>query len=444
MEREIWFQEKRTNRDRSLNSSLPRGRIEFMAETSAWKQPLHQTRRLVAKLWLKLNPQVKIIGITGSYGKTNTARAITQVLSERHHTLQTDLNLDTVYNLPITLLKLRPGHQILVLEYGVDHKNEMDFHLGLVKPQIGVVTGINPTHSDPELLGSLAGVIKEKGKLVEALPKNGLAVLNYDDQKVRPMAKKTKAKVVWYGTAENCDFRAEDIEVDFSGTSFKLSYTKLSLRTKLCKIKTGLIGRHFVYECLAAAAVGRNLGLSWSEIKKGLAKLKPLKGRMSVEKGPRGSVLLNDALRANPASTIAGLETLSDLPVKGHRIAVLGEMGELGDLAETSHREVGRKVAELKLDYLISVGPLQKLVAGQAKKNGMNPDKVFWVKDVQAAAEILKKILKKDDLVYLKGSLLRHMERVMLILQGKKVSCQKTVCHHYHQCPICPYLQVGL
>jgi UDP-N-acetylmuramoyl-tripeptide--D-alanyl-D-alanine ligase len=412
-----------------------------MAETAVWKQPLHQARRILAKLWLKLNPQVKIIGLTGSYGKTNTARAITQVLSERYRTLQTDLNLDTVYNLPMTLLKLRPWHQVLVLEYGVDHQNEMDFHLSLVKPSIAVITGINPTHSDPELLGSLAGVIKEKTKLLQALPKDGLAVLNQDDENVRKMAKKTKAKVIRYGTSRQADFWAEEIKVDFSGTSFKLGSPKSS---SLRQIKTGLIGRHFVHQCLAAAAVGRNLGLSWPEIEKGLAKLKPLKGRVSVEKGPLGSILINDALRANPASTMAGLQVLTDLPTQGRRIAVLGEMGELGVLAEKSHREVGQAVAKAKIDYLISVGPLQKLVAEEAKKGGMRPERVLWVKDVHQAAKVLEKILKKGDLVYLKGSLLRHLERVLLLLNQQKVGCRKTVCHHYQPCSTCPELQRGL
>ena len=409
-----------------------------MAETATWKQPLHQARRILAKLWLKFYPRVKIIGITGSYGKTNTALAIATVLSQKYKILQTDLNLDTIYNLPITLLKLRPWHQKLVLEYGVDHQQEMDFHLSLVKPSMAVITGINPTHSEPELLGSLAGVIKEKGKLLEVLPKDGLAILNRDDENVRKMAKKTKAKIIWYGISSKCNFWAGKIEVDFSGTSFTLHE-----KDKKYRFKTGLVGRHFVHECLAAAAVGRGLRLSWQEIKTGLAKLKPLKGRVSIEKGPRGSILIDDSLRANPASTMAGLQVLSDLPAKGKRIAVLGEMGELGDLAEESHREVGSKVTEFGIDYLISIGPLQKFTAQEAVKRGMKKERVIWVKDVHQAAETLKPLLKRGDLFYLKGSLLRHLERVKLILEGKKVGCQANLCYFYHQCDSCPYLHSG-
>lgn len=193
-----------------------------MAGTVKWKQPFHQARRILAKFWLKCHPWVTIIGITGSYGKTNTTRAITTVLAEKYRTLPTDLNLDTIYNLPITILKLRPWHQKLVLEYGVDHKGEMDFHLSLVKPFMGVITGINPTHSDPELLGSLAGVIKEKSKLLQALPKEGWAIFNWDDKNVRKMAKKTKAQILSYGLDRQADFGAEKIKVSFSGTEFIL------------------------------------------------------------------------------------------------------------------------------------------------------------------------------------------------------------------------------
>jgi len=414
-----------------------------MAKTEVWKQPFHQSRRFIAKLWLHFFPHLTIIGITGSYGKTNTTRAIAQVLSEKYKTLQTDLDLDTIYNLPITILKLRPWHQKLVLEMGVDHKNEMDFHLSLVKPSIAVVTGINPTHSEPELLGSLEGVIKEKRKLLQILPKDGLAILNWDDENVRKMARFTKAKVLKCGTSPKCDFWADKIKVDFSGTSFILHY-----ENKKFAIKTGLVGRHFIHECLAAAAVGINQGLTWGQIKNGLSKLKPLAGRLSIEKGPKGTILINDVLRANPASTIAGLQTLVDLPTlraaQGRRIAVLGEMGELGELAQEEHRRVGKEVAGLKIDYLVSVGPLQKLTAEEAIKSGMKKNQVFWVENVAQAARILERLLSVGDLFYLKGSLLRHMERIPLILNGEEVGCKVTSCHFYHQCPSCPYLKMGL
>jgi len=404
------------------------------------KKIFHQSRRVMAKIWLKINPQITIIGVTGSYGKTNTTRAIFQVLSEKFKTLQTDLNLDTNYNLPITLLKIRPWHRKAVLEYGVDHQGEMDCHLNLVRPQIAILTGINSTHADEEHLGSLQNIIQEKKKLLLVLPKKGLAILNHDDFHVQQMTDGIKAKIILYGLDKNkCDYWAEKIKVDFNGTFFTLGYDD-----KKIFMKTGLVGRHFVQNCLAAVAVGLHQDLSTEQIKKGLAKLKPLPGRLSIEKGPFDSILLNDSLRANPASTLAGLQTLADLPTKSKRIAVLGEMGELGESAEKEHQKIGEEVAKLKIDYLVSVGSLQKLTVQQAIKSGMKKEQVFWAKDVFQAAQILKKILKKDDLFYLKGSLLKHMERILLILRGDKVVCKANSCHFYSPCQNCPYLLRGL
>jgi len=408
-----------------------------------FKKIYHRSRRLLAKLWLKFNFQVTVIGVTGSYGKTNTVRAISEVLSEKFPTLQTDLNLDTNYNLPITLLKIGPQHQKVVLEYGVDHPGDMDFHLSLVRPKIAVLTGINPTHTDEEHLGSLSSLIKEKKKLLLALPKGGLAILNGDDSQARKMNQGVKAKSVFYGTNPKDDFYAKKIKVDFQGTSFVLVCQPGKEKQEL-KMTTGLVGRHFVQACLAATAVGLNQGLTIGQIQKALAKIRPLPGRLSLEKGPRGTILLNDFLRANPASTLAGLQTLTDLPTGGKRVAVLGEMGELGDSAQKEHQKVGQKVADLGIDFFLGIGPLQKLAIQQALKSGMKKEQVFWASDVVVATKILKKILKKGDLFYLKGSRLRHLERILLLLEGKKVGCRVVSCRFYHHCESCSYLLSGL
>ncbi len=407
-------------------------------ESTSWKQPLHEVRRFLAKNWLRLFPHLKIVAITGSYGKTNTARAITQVLSQEYRTLQTDLNLDTIYNLPMTILRLRPGHQALVLECGVDHRGEMDKHLSLFKPQIAVLTGISPVHSEADLLGSIEGIMEEKGKLIAALPQNGWAILNHDDVRVRQMAGKTKAKILWYGTDKSCDFYADEIKANTSGTSFKLYASKFGLDG--VEVKTGLLGEHCVHEVLAATAVGLIWGLTIDQIKKGIGELKPLPGRLSLEKGPLGTILLDDHLRANPASVRAGLKTLVALPCRGRKIAVLGEMGELGQYAENEHRQLGQFVAGLNLDFLVSIGPLQKLTAEEAEKSGLEKSRLFWAKDVGEAAKILKGILKPGDLWYLKGSLLKHLERIIFLLERQTVACNVISCHFYESCSSCPEL----
>lgn len=400
------------------------------------KQIFHETRRFLAKVWLELNSQLRIVGITGSYGKTNTTVAIAKVLSQKYPTIQTDLDLDTIYNLPITILKVKPWTEGLVLEMGVDHPGEMDFHLALARPQIGVLTGITPVHSDEEHLGSVEGIIEEKGKLLKSLPKDGLAVLNYDDENVRKMAKNSAAKVIFYGKdKKNCQVWADKIKVSFDGLTFNLHQNG-----KIFKICTGLIGSHHIYTCMAAYVVGNYLGVADEKILKALDQLEPLQGRLNIERGPKGSILVDDSRRANPASTIAGLITLSDLP-GGRKIAVLGEMGELGDFSEKGHRMVGEKLANLKIDYIVAVGPLTKFTVDEALKNNLDSGKVFWVSDVTQAAKTLKNILKKNDMLYLKGSLLRHMERILLILEGKKVGCNIVSCHFYQPCFACPKLK---
>lgn len=398
------------------------------------KKILHALRRKIAKLWLELNPQLKIVGVAGSYGKTNTTVAIYKALSKKMPTVRTDLNLDTNYNLPITILKIKPWTEALVLEMGVDHIGEMDFHLSLVSPKVAVITGITPVHSDKEHLGSIEGIIKEKGKLLESLSEDGLAILNYDDEQVRKMAQLTKAKVIFYGKdREHCDYWFERVSVKTEGSSFDLH----TPQRKTFQVKTGLIGGHHTSTCLAAFAVASFLGVSEAEILKALEELTPLSGRISLESGPKGSWLINDARRANPVSTIAGLITLADLPGR-KKIAVLGEMGELGSFSEEGHRMVGRKLAELKIDFVIAVGPLTKHLTDEAVKNGLSRNSVFWVKDIQEAALKLGALVKQSDLIYLKGSLLRHMERIIMILEGQEIRCRKGFCHRYQLCHSCP------
>src|SRR3989344_5135623 len=312
--------------------------------------PFHFTRRILAKLWLTSHPKVTVIGITGSYGKTNTTAAIAQILAHKFKTLQTDLNLDTLHNIPITILHLGDQEK-LVLEYGVDHPGEMNTHLFTAKPKVAVVTGISPVHANKEHFGTLEKIITEKTKLVAALPKGGWAILNFDDPNVRRLSQAAKASVIFYGTdPKNCNIWAEKEKVSFKGTEFMLH-----VHQEQIKIKTKLIGSHYIYNLMAAVAVGLTQKMTLKEIALAVENLKPLDGRLSVGPGPKNTVIINDSRRANPASAIAGLQTLHDLPAK-RKIAVLGEMGELGQYSEEGHRQVGKFIKNVKLDYLVGVG----------------------------------------------------------------------------------------
>lgn len=384
----------------------------------------HTSRRILAKLWLQSHKKTEVIGVTGSYGKTNTVVAIEAVLSQKYKTLSTDINLDTTYNIPITILKLT-NQEKLILEYGVDHVGEMSQHLFIAKPKVVVVTGISPVHADRDHLGSLENIIREKSKLVEAVPKDGFAVLNFDAPEVAGMKDKCAGRVIFYGLdKDNCTVWANRLKLALGGLEFNLHY-----KDQMVKVKTSLFGKQFVYNCLAAAAVGVLSEISLSQIARGLESVKPLEGRMSLEPGPKGTTLLNDSRRANPASTIAGLQTLKDFPAK-RKVAILGEMGELGDWEEKGHRDVGKAAALIKPDYLVCVGPLTKYIAEEAEKT-MRKNSVIWVADVFQAAGVLAGILKKGDLVYLKGSLLKHLERIPLIIEGKKVDHDSIAFHRY-------------
>jgi len=331
-----------------------------------------------------------------------------------------------------------PWTKYAVFELGIDKLGEMDTHLQIVKPTITIVTGISPVHTDAEHLGSFENLIKEKQKLIEALPKNGIAILNWDDESVKAMAFHTQAKVLWFGTdPTHCDVWCDETKLSLVGTETKFHDGEQSFT-----VQTGLIGKQHVYNIMVGYLVSKIIDLDRSDFLQVIQNLRPLTGRMSVESGPLGTTILNDSLRANPTSTAFGLNTLSEIPHdKGRKIAVLAEMGEL-EKPEEEHRKIGGLVARLKIDYLISIGPMQKFVAEEAIKNGMNRDMVFSVTDVFEAADVLKKIVKENDLIYLKGSLLRHVERVLLILEGKKVGCHTVVCHFYHHCSQCPQINL--
>lgn len=399
------------------------------------KKIFHLTRRLLAKKWLSLIHPLQI-GITGSQGKTNTSQILAKVLSRFGPTVVTDTNLDTIYNVPITSFKVRPWTRYLVWELGIDHPHEMNLHLEIAKPTIGIVTGISPVHTDAEHLGSLENLIKEKRKLIEALPKNGIAILNYDDENVRKMASCTKAKILFYGTdKKKCHVWVDpkSLKISLQGTSFQLISTSLN---EFQRISTGLIGLHHIYTIMSAYLVVKTLlpkKIQAIDIfKKAVTGLRPLQGRMSVATGPMQTTILDDSLRANPQSVLAGLQTLSNINYKnGKKIAVLGVMGELANPQE-EHEKTGRQIVDCPPDIVICLGDWRKYTYETAINSGFPEDKIYFAKDVFEAADILKKIIRKNDLIYLKGSFLRNLKRILQILDGKQVCCRADICPYEH------------
>jgi len=386
--------------------------LDIYRDIPSWKKPLHKIRTFLAKNWIKWNPQAEIVGITGSVGKTTTKEAIVKVLGERFQVVGSKDNLDPVFNIPLTLFKVRPWIKKVVLELGIRFPGEMDFYLSLFRPKVGVLTSIYWSHT--EFLGDLKGVINEKGKLLEALPKDGWAVLNDDDQYIKEMAKKTKAKIFWFGTHPHCQVQI----VDFIHQGLKGSEFILKIGKKNVPIKWKLIGEHNTLAAAAAASVGILAGLELNEIKDGLEKLEPQPHRLNVVSGPNGSFILDDSYNSSPQAVFVALETLRSLSHKSKAVAVLGDMLELGNYSEEAHRQVGQKIVQENVDYLFTLGDYAKIIADEAKKFGAK--NVIIAKNQTEIRDKIRKLVGQNDLILVKGSRAVNLDQLVNNLTADK------------------------
>jgi alanine racemase len=370
----------------------------------------------------KLHPRV--VGITGSSGKTTTKEVTAAVLSQRHSVFRNYGNYNDRYGLPIALGRLEAEHQVAVLELACDGLDEIRELAALTRPEIGVVTVVNETHL--AYLGTLETIAVEKGRLVEALPPaedGGFAVLNYDDPSVRAMASRTEARVITYGLDPDADLVAGALDADPAGVSFTVFVKDFFPvrgwrgRRKL-RVRLPLLGRHNVYAALAAVAVGLVLEVPLEEALEALAAIKPLKGRLNPLPGVDGTLILDDSFNASPASTLAALDTLS-LFTAGRRFAVLGELYEqMGELAPRpghseaeSSRHIGRCLAQVA-DLLVAQGDGARRIAGQAQACGLAADQILVTYTPEDTLRVLADRLQPGDTVLVKGSVESRMERV--------------------------------
>lgn len=343
------------------------------------------------------------VGITGSIAKTSTKEAVADVLAVRFRTRRSEGNENNEIGLPLTVLGLDRSDQALVLEMGMYSGGEIADLARIGRPQIGVVTAVQPVHLSR--IGSIEAIEQAKGELVEALPANGTAILNADDERVARMAGRTAARVLTYGFGPDANVSAESIEaVAADGMRF-------ILRTTAGRQAVALpgLGRHAVHNALAAAAVGSVAGLSLAEIAAGLAVRPPATHRGELIR--LGDVtILDDSYNAAPASMLAALAVLAGLP--GRRVAVLGEMLELGAGHESGHLAVGQAAAGVA-DLLIVVGPAAEPIGRAARAAGMSPSRVIEVADRQAALEALRPRLAAGDVILVKASRGIALERLV-------------------------------
>jgi UDP-N-acetylmuramoyl-tripeptide--D-alanyl-D-alanine ligase len=351
--------------------------------------------------------KVRVIGITGSVGKSTTKELVAEVLSQRYRTLKSPGNLNNEIGLPLTLLSLSEGYERAILEMGFYVPGEIAFLCDLAQPVIGVLTNIGTVHA--ERAGTQDDIARGKAELVQALPPDGFAVLNYDDPWVIKMADLTQAQVFTYGMDNHANLWADNVEgLGLEGIRFRLHYGD-----EVLYIRVPLIGRHSVHTALRAAAVGLLEGLSWQEIVNGLRSGNTQLRLMAV-RTEQGALVLDDTYNASPESMLAALNLLEELD--GRKVAVLGDMLELGMYEWRGHEMVGIRASEV-VERLFTVGERGRMIAAAACRAGLPSAKITELETTDQAIDLLKKSLEPQDVVLVKGSRGMHMDQIVAALE---------------------------
>jgi UDP-N-acetylmuramoyl-tripeptide--D-alanyl-D-alanine ligase len=346
-----------------------------------------------------------VIAVTGSNGKTTTKEMIAAILSKKYPVLKNEGTKNNQIGLPLTLLKLKPYHEIVVLELGTNHPGEIEYLSRICQPNIGIITNIGPVHL--EFLQSLEGVLKEKLNLIKNLKRPYIAILNADDNLLNRqlVRKSTPPFTLSFGIKKPSDFLASRIRSSYQKIGFVVNNKyRFTLKT---------LGYQNIYNALSAIAIGQLFGLEYKDVVSGLNNFNFPQSRLNMVK-LKGLRFIDDTYNSNPNALKQALEVLDNFKVKGKKIFVMGDMLELGKDKELFHFQAGRLAAGI-CDIFITVGKLSKCAAQAAKKSGMNSQNIFICDACQKAREILfsKISLNQDDLVLVKGSRLMKMEEVL-------------------------------
>jgi len=382
---------------------------------------VENTRKALGRLGQEYRKEFElpVVAVCGSNGKTTTKELVASVLKQKVKTIWSDASFNNEIGVPLTLLKLDGKSEAAVLEAGTNHPGELSPLIRMIAPKYGILTSIAREHL--EFFGDLAGVAQEEGALAELLPADGKLFLNGDNEWAGRIAERARAEVVTVGLGPKNFWRAEVSRMDKQGTSFHVEGGAAGFAGDY---KIGLLGRHQVVNALFAIAVGAELGLTPAEVQRGLAECLPARMRMQLWEH-HGVRVLDDAYNANADSMLAALETLKELPCKGRRVAVLGDMAELGAQSEAAHAEVGRKTAELGIGQLFAVGKMAPVMARGAREAGLT--RVIEFSDVDSAAAAVKRFARSGDLLLLKASRATRLERISEQLRAgenvKRMEC---------------------
>jgi UDP-N-acetylmuramoyl-tripeptide--D-alanyl-D-alanine ligase len=348
-----------------------------------------------------------VLAVAGSNGKTTTKEMLAAILSQRGACLATRGNLNNHIGVPLTLLRLEPGHEFAVIETGANRAGEVAALAALARPRVGLVTNAGAEHL--EGFGDLDGVARAEGEMFAALDAEGVAIINADDAYATLWRGMTRARVVSFGLSAAADFRAEDVTESLGDAGFELRFTLVSpLGRQALRLQLG--GRHNVLNALAAAAAACSAGASLAQVAAGLAQLQPVQGRLQPRRSRHGARLLDDSYNANPSSVRAGIDVVTGLGLPAW--LVLGDMGELGTQAESSHVEIGAYAREHGIRRLFATGPLSRR-AVEAFGQGAQ-----WYPDAATLAQAVDHELDASVCVLVKGSRSNRLERVVATLTG--------------------------
>jgi UDP-N-acetylmuramoyl-tripeptide--D-alanyl-D-alanine ligase len=359
----------------------------------------------------------KVLAITGSNGKTTTKEMLAAILQHaslnrqplKGRVLKTEGNFNNLVGLPLTLLRLRKRHRVVVVEMGTNRPGEIQRLAEIAAPDVAIITSVAPAHL--EGLNSLAGVAKEKGALFRVMRSGGTIVVNLNDPWVRRLGERFSGKKVTYG--HGGQVRAE------SGSLLDSRAMRFTLRAghQRAQVRLNFVGEHNIANALGAAAMAYSLGITLPTIRRGLESVKPYSMRMQLESW-RGIGIINDAYNANPASMIAAIKTLAQISSRGERIAVLGDMFELGKQSQREHLRLGNQLAQARLDRIYLLGERAPDVRKGALRGGMKSDQVIVGESHSDIGQRLRAHLKKGDWLLIKGSRGMKMETVLSELKG--------------------------
>lgn len=360
--------------------------------------------RDIAEYYRSLFKNLKVIGVTGSSGKTSTKEMIYSVLSEHFNVLKTEGNLNNEIGVPKTIFRINDEHEVAIIEMGINHFGEMTRLAKMVRPDIAVITNIGTAHL--EFLESRDGILKAKTEMLPFLAENGTAVLNGDDDKLSTV---DSVKTSFFGFDSKNDTRAENlVQNGIDGTSFTIVTNDIRMNAFV-----PALGKHMVLNAIAAFRISELLGEPAGKAIEGIRHFKNIDGRFNVIKADCYT-LINDCYNANPDSVKASLKVISTLP--GRKAAVLADMKELGENSEKMHREVGAYAAEC-LDTLICIGPEAKYIEEEAKKTNSYLKTVHFENNEEAVKSI-RDHLEISDTVLIKGSHSMNLSEITSFLSG--------------------------